>query len=172
MFNLNKRSVSGILPFIFALLLTGARFEDITVQSDYSQEELSNKQLINEAPSNSYFELEELAKVGRYVESEGVVDYETFQFPVINGHTTEDNYPVFLIRCEQSSRTCFNLHDAEIGSFELVSKFLLKVRNEDIISGKVRCKILCFDSENNLVGSISPSMYIWINTNVAERTIE
>lgn len=91
------------------------------------------------------------------------VDYDTFAFPVTNGKTNPDGYPIYLISCDDNGQ-CISWGNRPVGSIDDVAAVITTIRNKDVISGNYRCDKLCWDKDEHIVGAPSEAMVTWLKT--------
>lgn len=81
-------------------------------------------------------------------------------YPMVNGQTNPDGYPLFLVRCDPVTTICSDQSGNPISSIEEAAHTLPPVRRQSRESGAVVCSNgLCYDRRGRLVGS-DPSLII------------
>lgn len=67
----------------------------------------------------------------------------------VNGRNAQ-GYPIFMLRC--SPRHCVGLRGREMGSLADVARYMSEVKAADIEKYRYRCRIICWDRDDNIIG--------------------
>lgn len=90
-------------------------------------------------------------------------DYETFNYTVVNGQKSREGYPIYAMECNfKGDRKCYGESGQLLGTIDEVAAEITTVSNRDVTRFDWECDRICVNSQNFVVGALTPQMRAWL----------